>query len=581
MTAPGRRRPRDGWLLVALTVWSGHYFFRYGGTAYEWPAVDIAPLVARQLDPTFLENDFFTNASAEANPRHVFASLVVGVARLFGDDWYAALYLLRVTAAFLLPVLWYLVLSGYVRAWFVGDGQNDEDTPYNERDPRRDAYPLAASVAGSLVILAGLAEIIRPSVAALFSIAWWSPFQPQATSATYSLVCTLAGNALLLRRTRASAICGVAAWTAASLLHPAVSLFAIVFHGIATYGRWRGASAAAAVVAGWLVPCAVLAFVCQPSVTISAEGFVRTYVRLRHPHHYWPPAFGSLTEWPWQTSFLLLAGVMLAALPWAAWRRNRRLARLTLLFVAAYAGCVALQYLVAVIWPVKLIAMLGPVRFSAFGFYAWLLLAAIVAADITQTIVARRTAAMAIPCRSNRAAWQVLMLPRGSTLILILLAAVYVGVSKRDDPFEQQRQANAAFYESIRPTRDGSVFAAADELSVDIALVGRRAVFTGFGLPFREDFFAEYAHRQALLFGTLERRAELSRGGRRGVDAKLVFFRRLGPRDFVRIADERQLDYVIIEAQHAEQFASIVPLYANADWRVYAVDTLREIVRQR
>lgn len=637
MTAPSKHRPRDGWLLVALAAWSGHYFFRYGGTAYEWPAVDIAPLVARKLDPTFLAEDYFTNASAEPNPRHVFGALMATLARVLGDDWYAALFMLRVAAAFFLPVAWYLVLGGYARLRLAGEeeGLRFEDGGWKEAHRRPPVHPsssivdppsararispptttadFAAWLAATLVIVAGLAEIVRPSIAALFSIAWWSPFQPQATSATYSLLFGLAGCTTLLGRTRFRTGIGLVAWAAASLLHPAVSLFVIVFHGIATTGRWRFGSAAATVVVGWVAPCAALAIVCRPTVSLSAEEFIRAYVLLRHPNHYWPPAFGSLSQWPWQHSFLLVVGLMAAVLPYAVWRRwhgQRRgdlpLVRLTVLFIAAYVGCVALQYAAVVVWPTKLLAMLGPVRFSSLGYFAWLLLAAIVAGDLARIVVEHRNVAgprmgdrgwrvegaepgaflpssiLHSPSFLRHPAWRRLLLPRGSTLALIALAAAYVGVSARDDSFERARQASPQFYAWIARTEPDSVFAVADDyVSVDLALVAHRAVFAGFGFPFREDFFAEYAYRDALLFGPVERRIAIARVGRSTEAAKLGHFRNLGPHDFVRIADQRRLDYVIIEAEHAAQFRSVAPEFATREWRVYSIAALRRAAQRR
>ncbi len=76
-----RRGPRDGWVLVLLAAWSLWNFARGGATAYDWPALDMAPYVARSLDRSYLENDFFTNASALPNPRQIYGGL------LFGFGW--------------------------------------------------------------------------------------------------------------------------------------------------------------------------------------------------------------------------------------------------------------------------------------------------------------------------------------------------------------------------------------------------------------------------------------------------------------------------------------------------------------
>lgn len=547
---------RDGWVLLLLAAWSCHYFFRYGGTAYEWPAVDIAPLVARQLDPDFLANDFFTNASAEANPRHAFGFFVATLARCFGGEWYAALFLLRVAAAVFLPGLWYLALTGYVRSWRGDRG---------ERDTRA---PDVGGILAAIVVFVGLVQVVRPSVSAWFSIAWWPPFQPQATSATYSLMFALAGNVLLLRDARKSTWCGAVLWAIASVLHPAVSLFAIVFHGLATFDRQRWSAAAAAVAVGWLLPCAALAIACRPAVSLSAAEFIRAYVVVRHPSHYLPAQFGTLTGRPWWESFFVLTGLMLAAVPYAAWRQDRRSASLALLLAAAYVGCVGLQYIAVVAWPSKLLAMLGPVRFSALGFYAWLLLAAVVAADLGSLVPAR------LP--STAARMSVLGLPRWAALVVMGVAAVVVGMTERDDPFLRAREKHGRLFEWIaKNTPRDAVFATPDDyLTVDIALVAERPVFAGFGFPFREDFFAEYTLRDALVFGTPEHRAELAAAG--ASDPKEAYFYGLSPRDFAKVAAERRLDLVVVAADHADRFDDLAPAYADASWRVYAIHPPRK-----
>ncbi len=88
------------------------------------------------------------------------------------------------------------------------------------------------------------------------------------------------GGSILLQRTAVAptspwyAAGGIAAWFVATLLHPAVSLSVIVFHGIAMFDRWRAGRALAVVAASWLLPCAIVALVCRPTEAISAEAFI-------------------------------------------------------------------------------------------------------------------------------------------------------------------------------------------------------------------------------------------------------------------------------------------------------------------
>jgi hypothetical protein len=165
-------------------------------------------------------------------------------------------------------------------------------------------------------------------------------------------------------------------------------------------------------------------------------------------------------------------------------------------------------------------------------------------------------------------------LSRRAAFGLLAVGAIAIGITQRDDPILRATEKRAGLFAWIeRNTSPDDVFATSDDyLSVDLALVAQRPVFAGFGFPFREDFFAEYALRDALLFGTAEQRREIAKPT--NGEAKAEFFRRLSPRAFAQIAAERQLDYAIVEAGHAKQFSEVEPAFANDHWRVYSVAAL-------
>jgi hypothetical protein len=160
---------------------------------------------------------------------------------------------------------------------------------------------------------------------------------------------------------------------------------------------------------------------------------------------------------------------------------------------------------------------------------------------------------------------------------LLAVGAIVIGVTQRDDPILRAKAKHAGLFAWIeRNTSPDDVFATPDDyLSVDLALVAQRPVFAGFGFPFREDFFAEYAFRDALLFGTPEQRREIEK--RAASDTKAAYFRRLSPRALAHIAAARQLDFVIVEAAHAEQFSEVEPAFANEQWRVYSITALAAV----
>jgi hypothetical protein len=560
----------DGLAVFALGGYSLVQFLRKSGTAWDWPALDMAPLVARQLDASFLATDFFTNASAEPNARHVFGRLLLTVAQCLGGDWYAAMFLLKVLAVALLPALWYLVLVGWGRAWF------------DRRRPSGEPHATDAVVRGALSIVAcvAVALAIRPKWGDQFSIAWWSPFQPQATSATYAQLFALAGSIAAAVPTRLRLGIAVLAWAIATLVHPAIGLFMLALQAIVQFDALRFRDAAAALTVCWIVPSAILALAYRSNVSLDAAEFIRHYVG-RHAAHYWPAEFGTLSGKPWWRSFALVAGCMLAAALYGAFRRNLRLATLALLCAASYVGCVALQYVGVVAWPNKLLATLGPVRFSGLGYWELALLASIGVGEMVRhrTTAADGSGSAACGACNWIARWGTSGVPRSWAIGGLVCAAVYVGLVQRDDPVGRIRGENAAFYAWVDAhTAADSVFAAADSgLCVDLALAGRRAVFAGSGFPFREDFFEEHTRRHELVYGTPEDLARLP--GRVRGERETAFFRTLTAADFVRIAREYRLDFVIIERPARGDalpagLATVAPRFADKSFLVYAIDDL-------
>ena len=140
--------------ILLLTFASVLLFLLTGKTAYEWPTIDMGPFFERFYNRSFLVNDFFTNASYVSNPRHIFGHLVLVIAHVTQNNWYSAIYLVKVVLVLLLPAGYYLVL--YLLSML-----------YVKKPKRKELVAL-------LSFLAVLVVLVKP-VSMLISVAWWEP----------------------------------------------------------------------------------------------------------------------------------------------------------------------------------------------------------------------------------------------------------------------------------------------------------------------------------------------------------------------------------------------------------------------
>ena len=103
------------------------------------------------------------------------------------------------------------------------------------------------------------------------------------------------------------------------------------------------------------------------NTSLSVEEFVRIYVKEAHPAHYFPSQFGSFGV-PWALSFgVVLGGLMLVS--GIFYKLKKVIWKKALAAAVFYGFAVLFQYIFVELWPVKLIAKLGPSRFTLFGIW--------------------------------------------------------------------------------------------------------------------------------------------------------------------------------------------------------------------
>jgi len=522
----------------------------FGSDAATWPATDNLPAVCRLLDSSCLAGDFFTNASAGLTPRLPYVYFLAGLTRAIGHGVAGGLPAVKALLMVLLPAMFSMV----VVASFLAHGAGKR-----RLSP---ATLLAAFAAPVLVVL------LQGELGEFLSVAWWKPLTLDATPHNLSLLLTLAGFCWI---GLGAGVGGAMFVFAGGIFHPVVGLFAAFFCCVLlcsrdsmrearrTLGLGLGASLAAAVLVG---------LVFDSGGALSAAEFVRIYAVEAHPSHYLPSQFGSLSALPWQASFLaVLAGLAVATA--VLYRQGSAAWWNALAALAAYLGAVALQYLFVEVYPVKLVAALGPSRFTAFGpwfLFAFFLLAIARFVDGNRPL-GRLAGGIERVLPSVR--WRHIGL---ACLPLAMFAVAYANRPAELELPDADSRDLARF--AMEMTRTEDVFALPfGAPRVEFPLKTGRAVFHGNGFPFSEKHFAEWDARNAFINGRSSELAAYPGGWIGGKYAR--HYRALKPADFLRAAAAYRLDWVVLESRYGGEFALCRADFKSAKYRAYSLDALR------
>lgn len=515
-------------------------YLRSGPTAYEWPSIDMGPFFERTLDPGFLSNDFFANASSRPNPRFIFGYLVLFLMKLTGASWYTILYWLKGMLVTALPPLLLFALKS-VSGQFL----------------KKTTEQLWSVVFSAVFILA----LFSSRILGFFAPASWLPLSFAATPHAVTFFVGFVAVVLSHGRSKKAKAAAYPVWFAASLIHPVVGSLVFVFW-FATLRARKFNTVLLTFVAAVIAPFGIVAALFRSPVSLDAATFVDIYVRHNHAPHYIPTLFRGFTSIPWQASFLLTAAVILGV---AAHFRKKEPAisyGLCLPLLVAYVGCVAAQYAFVEAVPVKIMAVIGPSRYLLFGYWS---VAAVVSLAISRLLSEVRLPELFAASRHLSARNLSL-----ATVAVVLAAAPLLSVYK-DDPFRKALSASDSFAAWIETTPKDSVFIApwSSPLLYDLPLAFKRALFVGLGFPFREDSFVEFDERKTAIYGTFD--YQKVKAAKTAWDMPNSSYRSLTPSALREIGAKRRLDYAIIESDRADAFSDLVPVYENASVKVYAI----------
>lgn len=514
-------------------------FIHNGPTAYDWPALDMGPYFTRAADPNFLPHDFFTNASMATNPRHIFGYTVIALTHIFNLSWYGIFFLIKTAMIVFLPPLLLVSLASFFES-------------VSGRQKSQILFGLFIAILLALF----------PFWIGQFTIALWSPY---VVTPTPHAVAFCSGLIAIFFINTGRRKFGALFLAITTLLLPTIGLSVFGFFCILTWQKLTKRDAIYYFGLGIILPTLVLALFFTPSIKLAGADFVYHYITSNHSIHYLPSAFETspYSPLPWYIHFCILI-VSFGSTALIGYRKkNSFIFTTSLLSLLSYTGAVAFCFFFIELYPIRIVAIIGPSRFTLYGYW---LLGVILAYGIAQ-IPGRFFPWLNLLRYLNDFNYRTI---RNGLFIVLILFVGGITLTYRDNPTEKWLLQNEQLAEYINQTAPDDVFATnIFDLAVNIPLSAHRSVFSGNGFPFREDYFEAFDSRRALLYGSPEDWANLSGNSDRIKSDN--FYRHLTPANFTRIAGEYRLDYVIIESSFSEQFSAYTPVFANAEMKIYKV----------
>lgn len=314
-----RLRPAD---LAFFCLIAGGLAALWGYTYGTGDQVEQLPIILRAINPNFLANDFFTNASSAFGPRTFYAYFIALLARL----------------APLTSVMFALTaISNAFIAWVSAQAALR----------LFDGSPRAALLAAGLVLTA------RTFWLGAGNTLYGTALVPELLA--MPLLLGALACALNERPVMAALLAGLG-----SLIHPLAGLEtgAVALGGLAVSGLWQGRFKGRplrdwAIAAALLAAFAALSLVPYARETrIDSRTFIEIVAVFRHPHHYLPSTF-PVWQYAQAAFFLLAAGLagLSCAGAFSGMRRaGRFLAALVIILALACLG----GWLFVEVWPSRL-----------------------------------------------------------------------------------------------------------------------------------------------------------------------------------------------------------------------------------
>ncbi|MCB0415713.1 MAG: hypothetical protein KDD50_15345, partial [Bdellovibrionales bacterium] len=515
-------------------------------TALEGPGMDILPLLNRWENSKYLVNDFFTNASVEQNPKHIFAHIIWFVHEIVGGHWYKAIFILKLILVILTPIVWFLFLRTSIRR--LGGPEN-------------------SWVIGLLVGIPILNDILGYNLVQWFSIAWWPAYSDSVSPNNISIMLFLSGFILLHSNFKFRRVPCWCLYSASAFIHPSAVLMSLFFVSVIETSRYvlnpkysKNFKIYLDILTPIFVSLVFLRYLYNQPDGVPISIVKEAYVYLGHSSHYLVQNLGSLTGYSWKWSFLLnlLVSMGILLMYPKSISFKKRLIMICLIW-SVFNLAILIQYLSVTLQLSKIFLYIGITRFFEFSYWLLAILVSIPMSHLAQKYI-----------RIRSIAWVVRLLFCCIIGVLLTLSTQI----KMDDPLKSVKLENKELFAFIQNSTDQkAVFAVPfGELTRSVPLVVKRAIYAGYGFPFNEKFFAEYIERESLMYGTFQERQIVSASWIGGAMAKIYQSR--SPDQFYRYSKSHRLDYVIVESAFLKKFGAYSPVFSGLRYTIFSVDSL-------
>jgi hypothetical protein len=245
-----------------------------------------------------------------------------------------------------------------------------------------------------------------------------------------------------------------------------------------------------------------------------------------------------------------------------AWRNS-------FLALVSYLGAVACQFFFVEIWQIKIIATLGPSRFTMFGPWFLFIFSFIAISKPFNENIYLINFAKRFHSTSLLIRW------RHVGLCSLLVGVLVIFYSFKSSSFELPDDDSRKLADfAMQNTDKNDIFALPfDFPRVDFPLKTGRGIFHGNGFPFSEKYFNEWDVRNSLINGG---NAEIKKYPGSWLGLKYAnHYRSLVPNDFINAASIYRLDWVVVESNFSNKFANCKADFYSVKYKAYSLRALK------